>query len=75
VPSAFGSTLLPFIFLLVILLTDWWVYRDAKAQTERGSPVYVAFDAFRVDTPVAWFVVCLFLWIIFFPIYLAARGR
>jgi hypothetical protein len=70
-PTAFASLLL----LVAVLATDVWVYLDAQAQGDGGAPVTVAIGTFRVDTPVAWFVCCLVLWVVFFPLYLAGRGR
>jgi hypothetical protein len=29
----------------------------------------------RVDTPEAWFLGCVALWVIFMPLYLTATGR
>ena len=72
-PSVTG--LAPILVLLVIFTTDYWVYLDAKAQSDHGTPVFFAMGTFQVATPAAWFVVCLFLWIVFFPLYLTARGR
>ena len=72
-PSA--STFVPFLVLLIILATDLWVYVDAKAQSERGTPVFLEFGAFRIETPTGWLFGCVFLWIVFFPLYVTARGR
>ena len=27
------------------------------------------------DTPTAWFLYCLFLWLVFFPLYIMSRNR
>ena len=69
------SAVAPLLLLLLVLATDAWVYLDAQAHAERGAPVAVAIGAFRVDTPAAWFVCCLVLWVVFFPLYLAGRGQ
>jgi hypothetical protein len=61
--------------LLVILATDFWVYLDATTQSSQGTPVFLTYGTFRVDTPAAWFVCCLILWVVFFPLYLVARRR
>jgi len=60
--------------LVVVLSTDLWVYTDAKAQRDHGTPVIFALGSFKVDTPAAWFVGCLILWIVFFPLYIIGRG-
>lgn len=73
-PGAPSSPLVPVIFLLVVLATDVWVYADARSHRERGTPVFFKFGTFLIDTPVAWFFGCVFLWIVFFPLYVMARG-
>ncbi len=70
-PSA--SALLPILVLLPIVATDLWVYADAKAHSERGIPVVFSSGSFNMDTPAAWFVGCLLLWILFFPLYITRR--
>jgi len=69
-----AGALLPILVLLVVLATDLWVYQDARARYERGTPVVYQFGTFIVATPEAWFFGCLFLWIVFFPLYLGGRG-
>ena len=66
---------IPILLLLVLLATDLWVYADATARFERGSPVVFSSDFLVVNTPAAWFFVCLLLWILFFPLYIAARNQ
>ncbi len=72
-PSASASA--PILVLLLVVATDLWVYADAKAQRERGTPVVLSAGSLNVDTPVAWFVGCLLLWIVFFPLYITRRGK
>ncbi|MBV8984057.1 MAG: hypothetical protein JO248_06415 [Acidimicrobiia bacterium] len=67
-------SLLPLIILAFVLGTDFWVYADAKRQDERGAPPVVTLLTIEIGTPNAWLVGCLLLWIIFFPLYLVARG-
>lgn len=69
-----ATSWLPLIVLLVILATDLWVYVDARAQSERGTPVFFKFGAFQIDTPAAWLFGCVLLWIVFFPLYVTARS-
>jgi hypothetical protein len=69
------TALVPTLYLLVVLATDAWVYADARAQTERGTSVVLTFGRLAVDTPAAWVLWCLLLWVVFFPLYLTARGR
>jgi len=61
--------------LLVVLASGLWVYTDATAHDERGTPVVVSFGSFRVDTPIVWFLGCLLLWILFFPLYVTTRNQ
>jgi hypothetical protein len=70
-----GSALLPVFVLLVALAIDLWVYVDAKAQSERGTPVVFSVGSLEVKTPTTWFFGCLILWIVFFPLYLTRRNR
>jgi hypothetical protein len=66
----------PILVLAAVLATDLWVYADARARWERGAPVILTLGFLQVDTPAAWFVGCLLLWIVFFPLYIkASRDR
>jgi hypothetical protein len=68
------ATLLPFIVLFVIVASGSWVYSDANERRERGTPVVVTIGPVHVDTPTTWLVACVVAWIVFFPLYLTARG-
>jgi hypothetical protein len=74
-----GLSLIPLVLilgpLLVVLATGFWVYRDATALEDRGIPIVVSLGSFRVDTPVVWFLGCLLLWILFFPLYVTTRTQ
>ena len=50
-----------------------WVCLDEAAQCRRGTPVVFSFGAFHLDSPTDWFGACLFLWVIFFPLFLLGR--
>jgi hypothetical protein len=39
----------------------------------RGDPVSVG--SIHIEMPQAWFLGCLILWVVFFPLYLTATGR
>ena len=67
------TALVPLLVLLALLAVDWWVYVDAQAHAERGKPVIFRSGSLKVDTPAAWVLGCLILWILFFPLYLASR--
>ena len=67
--------LVPIVALCFVVATSLWVYQDAKAYSERGTPIVLSTDSFSVGTPDAWFFACLFLWILFFPLYMMGRDR
>jgi len=72
------------LFLLTLLLCNWlgsgamwgmifvssiWVYADAKKIGVRKGQV----KGIANLGPGAWFIVCLFLWVLAFPMYLVKR--
>jgi hypothetical protein len=63
------------IFLLIALATDLWVYLDAERQRDAGEPVVLVVGGLRIETPQAWLVACLVLWIVAVPLYLTGRRR
>jgi hypothetical protein len=63
------------VILLVVVATDAWVYFDAARQRDAGEPVTLVVGGLRIQTPEAWLVACLVLWIIAFPLYLTGRRR
>jgi hypothetical protein len=63
------------VFAVVLILgIDLWVYADAKRCAEAGAPVVFRMGTVVVDTPVMWFLSCLVLWVVAFPIYLVSRS-
>lgn len=70
-----SSALLPLLPLLLILSSDFWLYADAKARANRGRPVVFSAGNFIVDTPEAWFLASLLLWIVFVPLYVSSRNK
>jgi hypothetical protein len=69
------ALLVPIAFGLVVLISDAWVYADARQRLSRGERVSVAIGTLRVETPETWFLGCLVLYVIFMPLYLTATGR
>jgi hypothetical protein len=69
------TALAPVLLLVAILAADLWVWSDARAQSERGTPVVASVGRLQIDTPSTWFIGCLVLFVVFFPLYLAARGK
>ncbi|KAF0155725.1 MAG: hypothetical protein FD159_2026 [Syntrophaceae bacterium] len=60
-----------YLIILIIIGTSIWVYFDAKSiGVKKGQITGIANMG-----PLGWFFVCLFLWIIGFPVYLAKRGE
>jgi hypothetical protein len=66
---------MPILILLAVVGTDLWVYADATALSERGTPVVFFTGFLEVDTPAAWLLACLVLWIVFFPLYVTIRTQ
>lgn len=69
------SALLSILIMIAVLGTDAWVYVDARRRLSGRRPVVVSLGPLRVETPEAWFLGCLILWVVFFPLYLTATGR
>src|SRR5262249_49191297 len=65
--------LVPLLVLVPVLASDVWVFTDAQTQAERGHPVVLYIGRFAIDTPFDWFLCCLVLWIVFFPLYITSR--
>ena len=65
----------PALVVLVVLLLNLWVYRDAKRCADEGAPVVLRMGGFVVATPAMWLLGCLVLWIFFFPLYVVSRSR
>jgi hypothetical protein len=57
--------------LLLIVITSIWVVSDAKSIGVKKGQVKGILDM----GPWGWFFLCLFLWIVGFPAYLAMRGK
>jgi hypothetical protein len=53
--------LVPALVLFAVFSTASWVYADAKAQRERGTPAVLSVGAFELSTPKGWFLGCLFV--------------
>jgi len=67
------AELVPIVVVLLVLGADIWVYTDAKTRAELGDPVIFSMGLVQLDSPEAWAVACLLLWVLAFPIYLACR--
>lgn len=69
------ALLAPIIVLVIVAATDLWVYVDAKRSADSGTPVFLKIGSVTIETPVAWLVACLVVWLVFFPIYVVSRSR
>ena len=67
------EALVPSVVLLAILAIDIWVYADARRCSAQGSPVVACIGAFVIETSETWFLRCLVLFVVFFPLYLVNR--
>lgn len=63
--------MVPGLIVLVIVGTAVWVYADARRLGVRYGSSGMLFEG----GPLAWAVGCLLVWIVVFPLYLAARPR
>jgi hypothetical protein len=63
------------LVLLVVVGCDVWVFLDARRCAEEDAPVSLRVAGLAVDTPLAWLLGCLVLWVVFFPMYLVSRSR
>ncbi|MCM2428728.1 hypothetical protein [Streptomyces sp. RKAG337] len=70
-----SSALFPVVAVLFVVATALWVHQDASAHCGRGTPVYFSAGRIEVSTPAAWALGCLFLWIIFTPLYITCRRQ
>jgi hypothetical protein len=73
--SSANALVPPLLVLLIVVASDIWVYADAKAHAQRGTHVVFSTRSFEVDTPEAWLLGSVLLWIVFFPLYLTSRNR
>lgn len=73
--SATGGVLVSvFVLLGVAVATAVWVHTDAQESARRGRPIVSSVGSIQLRTPVAWFVACLLLWEVVFPLYIDSRG-
>lgn len=70
-PSLLG----PVALAVVVIVLDGWVYVDARRRSNARRPVVASIGALVLETPIAWLLACLLLWVVFFPLYLVARSN
>ena len=62
------------VAVAALVATCGWVHRDATANADAGTPVVLRVGDVRIDTPESWTIGCLLLFVVFLPLYLAARN-
>jgi len=60
-----------YLVWIIVIVTSIWVLVDAKAIGVKKDQI----QGMGNLGPEGWFVVCLLLWIVGFPFYLAKRGE
>jgi hypothetical protein len=69
-PSLLTATLL----VVVVALVSYWVLLDARKRLDQGRPVVAVLLGLTIDQPETWAVLCLFLSVLFIPMYLVSRS-
>ena len=70
-----ASAVAPLLLLAFVLGCVVWVYSDAKAQERLGAPVVFSTGFITLETPGAWALGCLIVFIAVLPLYLTARRQ
>ncbi|HET7490111.1 MAG TPA: hypothetical protein VFJ85_19460 [Acidimicrobiales bacterium] len=70
-----ATDLLPIVVLVTVLGIDAWVFTDAQRKQSSGTPVVATLGPLELTSPTAWLLVCLVLFVVFFPLYVVARGQ
>lgn len=68
--TAFASI----VIALIVVEIGVWVYADATRHEQQGNPVVFKAGSFMLDTPAAWCVGCLLLFVVFVPLYVNSRS-
>lgn len=67
------QTLAALLPLCLVVAADVWVYLDATRRANAGERVEARVGSWTIDSPAAWGLGCLVLFIVFLPMYLVAR--
>ena len=67
------AALVVLVPLVLVVAADVWVYADARSRQGTGREPGVRIGSLQVNTPEAWAIGCLVLFVIAFPTYLVAR--
>lgn len=65
---------MPVVVVLALVAIDLWVYSDARQHAASGRPVTFQAGSFHLDTPAAWSLGVLILFVVFFPLYMTSRA-
>lgn len=71
--SLFTVFLAPLAVACVVVTVDVWVFADARRLQRSGTPVVARAGSFAIETPEAWAIACLLLFVFFVPLYAVAR--
>jgi hypothetical protein len=66
--------LIGLIPLVLVVSADIWVYRDSRARANTRREVEASIGSWRITTPETWLGGCALFFVIFFPMYIIARG-
>ncbi len=61
------------LVVLLVLSLDSWVYADARQREAARRPVVFRAGSLVIDSPMAWFLGCLLLFVVFLPLYITSR--
>lgn len=61
------------LLAVVVALVSYWVLLDARERLHQGRPVVAALLGLTIEQPEMWAVLCLFLSVLFIPMYLVSR--
>ena len=69
-----ASSIVPMVVVLAVLVgCSLWVLRDARTREAHREPVVVTILGVTISEPTIWAALCLVLFVLAFPLYLAAR--
>lgn len=70
-----ASNLIPILAAAAVVVSDVWVMWDASRRTADDASVRARIGPVVLTQPTQWFLACIVLWLIVFPLYLVARRR
>jgi hypothetical protein len=67
------ALLLVLVVLACVVAVASWVYLDARAHVQNGTPIVFSQGNLHIGTPAGWFLACAVLFELFIPVYLDSR--